>query len=92
MLTVADLGAGGVHRCSLKTFENGVNLLYNDKIFQDWCNKWNSTLIQKDFVNIQTQSTIMKQLIKAHNFPSRYSTQLMDKVSKGTVTKEYKSG
>ena len=79
-------------KCSLKAFKNGVNLLYNDKIFQHWCMKWNSKMImtQKDFVDIQIQSPIMKQLIKNDDFARSYSDQLRHKFSKGRSTKQFK--
>ena len=59
---------------SFERYKNGVNLLYNDKIFQHWCKKCNSKLVmtQKDFVDIQIQSKIIKKLIANDEFTMYY--------------------
>ena len=64
---------------SFETYKNGVNLLYNDKIFQHLCKKCNSKLMmtQKDFVDIQIQSKIITKLIANDEFTMLYPMFLM---------------
>ena len=60
----------------LKDFQNGVNLMYSDSIFKQYCEKFNQhnnlTLDQSDIVYMQTQSKIMKKLVSVEVKSSRY--------------------